>query len=296
MDNVEIMTMERRRVKITALFFMTMCLTASHWLIAQNTEQEIRPDSIEAAQAPDTLRQISVLFIPFKSRMYVSDADKAILSESKMEYSRMVSRFSSSLIQILKRKASKYYKCYDPFDKTNLRDSINYLSTIYDAVGYKARKASGGDFGESITKGQVTVASAEEEKYIESVVSDQKIFEFMNENFNCDFYFFINQFEIKNDLSDYAAVGTNTYVRNIKVHFTVFDRKGKNMAGKIVKGNFPSRTNSVEEIIRIAFPGICDQLVMEIPAVNKKTQRIKFPSFNLKKNKSKSKETDHGTN
>jgi hypothetical protein len=91
----------------------------------------------------------------------------------------------------------------------------------------------------NVSNGQITVKEDPDPKYMRTVINKKNLLDFLSHKYKSDFFIFINELDIKNDLSDYTAVGTNTYQREMKVHYTIFDSRGSMIRGGVAIANFP---------------------------------------------------------
>lgn len=224
------------------------------------------------SQEKDSLQFQKILIIPFNPKMYMSDADKEIIEASNLDFTRLVDNFRYGLAILLKDKLSPYYEAKVLFNKA-ASDSIDDLPLIYSSLTYRAEILKDGSglaqrdeaSNSHMKNGELAVKKDSREKFINIVVKNQELLPLLTSKYGLDYFIFINQFEIKSDLSDYAAVGINNYSRNINVHYTILDVENKEIAKNIAKVNFPSKINNVQEIINRFLPTIADNILFSLP-------------------------------
>lgn len=258
--------------KFIIIFFIFTALIHSKGysqVIIEDGEDEDTEKSINIdPSSSDTTHISRILIVPFEKSMYASDADKEIMNASDINYYELVHKFRAALIMMLKNKISTYYDTKILIEDP-LKDTVDYLGKLYQSIGYKSINQNGikemVQNDKNINKGQISVKENNSEKRTKVVIINKEILDFINSELGSDVFIFINLFEIKNDLSDYAEVGTNNYKRTLKVHFNIINRNGKDMGGDIATNTFSSKLNKINEIIKKTFPSICDQIMMKTP-------------------------------
>jgi hypothetical protein len=253
------------------LLFAALCTTRGFSQIVIEDGIDEDSEQVELSSSfQDSTHITRILLIPFEKSMYTSDADREIMSASKINYVQLVYKFRVALMIMLKNKISTYYETKNLIEDP-VKDSVNYLGKLYQSIGYKSvnyntyRRNKENSPDKNISKGQLSVRESSGEKRTKVVVINKAILDFINSELGSDMFVFISMFEIKNDLSDYAEVGTNNYKRTLKVHFNIINSRGKDMGGDIARVTFSSKINKIDEIIKKTFPDICDQILMKTP-------------------------------
>ena len=87
--------------------------------------------------------------------------------------------------------------------------------------------------------------------YINSVVSDESLIPDLSRRFDSDYLVFLNEFDIQTHAEDCLNLALKIYRRDLKVHYTIFDKMGKQVYGDVAVSNFASNSNDVNEIRRV---------------------------------------------
>ncbi len=79
--------------------------------------------------------------------------------------------------------------------------------------------------------------------------------------------FFLNELDIKTHFEDCLDLALKIYQRELKVHYSIFDRSGKQVYGDVAVVKFPSNSNDVDEIIKSNFPGLSDHIIESVKKI-----------------------------
>ena len=240
-------------------------------------------DSIPTKAKQDTVEFHKVLIIPFNPEMYMSDADKEIIATSKIRFAQLVNRFRAGLTISIRAAVPAVFESKILFADN---DTLHELDKIYAATEYKfeqlplpIKKPSNKSFlkeknkaqkqeenAPKIVNGQLLVKENPQPKYINITIKDKDLLPYLNARYGADLFIFINQFDIKNDLSDYVAIGNNEYQREIRVHYSIFAQDGKQIYAGLESNHFPSKINDAQAIINHYFSSIASSITFHLPA------------------------------
>ncbi len=101
-----------------------------------------------------------------------------------------------------------------------------------------------------------------------TVIQNKELLPYLSERYGSNLYVFVNQFEIRNDLSDYVAVSNGTYKRQLKVHYSVCNNTGKVLYGGMAINELPASENNVDEIIRTYLGPVCETIASHVPQLH----------------------------
>jgi hypothetical protein len=198
-----------------------------------------------------------IMTVPFEPKLYLSEIDKKINAQTKWNFDQIREnfrhQFDKQLQLKLKNSASviSFYTdsakmskdleylygatrlCFDPLNKPS---SLNSLPT----------KISG------IKDGQVAVEMSSEKKFTNVLLTDKDALLYLNKKYQAEYFVFVNQLDIKNDPDSYD-ITTDTYRRNLDVHFTVLDKQGKLITCGIASSTFSSKENNPKKIVATSF-------------------------------------------
>lgn len=102
-------------------------------------------------------------------------------------------------------------------------------------------------------------------EYMNVHVQNNEIFQYLNEKYGTDLFVFINMFEIKTDYENCVDLQSKRYGRELTVHFSIFDKTGKQIYGDKVSVQYDSSTNDITEIIKSNFPLVADYMTWNLP-------------------------------
>jgi hypothetical protein len=102
-------------------------------------------------------------------------------------------------------------------------------------------------------------------KYINVKIMNQQLLPYLAEKYNVDLFLFCNQFNLQTNYEHCLDRTTNTYERDLWVHYSLFDKNGKQLAGGISQSHFPSNSNDMMHIMKTNFPQLSEQIAMKLP-------------------------------
>lgn len=232
-----------------------------------------------------------LLILPFNPKFYISDADREITASCKITFNELKERFRNGLITKL------HYRISDlehTFPLVTYSDTTNELSKIYASTTCRLEeltdppKENKKNLFSNVKKketktvvrnGQLGAKEESALKFMNLVVLNNELFPYLSKKYGTSLFVFINQFEIINDLSDYAAISDGHYNRQIRVHYSVFNSDGL-VYGGLATNIFPASENNVQEIINAYFPPICETIFSHIPPI--RTHVLSVPKEKIK--------------
>ncbi len=275
--------------KSSLIIFLLSC--CGFGLFGQETTETTRQDSFKFE---------NVMIIPFDEGMYFSDCDRELAKSNKMTpYEVMVAfryGMSGSVNTTIFGGTRKTRQLLNDTARTAAYD----LARIYKSIGYKMEKPVGmisnqqqhevesgapkPVFGKLFGKGQNTVNadnsegqdedkigvySSGDRKFLNAKIHDVRMLEYLHKQYKTDLFVFLNQFEIITNYEHCLDRATNNFERTVKVHYSVYDVTGKQIAGDAAIVNFGSNSNSVYKIIDSNFPKVSAEIVQELPGIKK---------------------------
>jgi hypothetical protein len=96
------------------------------------------------------------------------------------------------------------------------------------------------------------------------VVLDPELLASLHTQYGADLFVFLTQVEIKTTTKDCGDIQFRMYERDIKLHYAVFDKDGKQVMGDVTTVHFPSNSNEIHDIIEHNFPTIGEQITYAI--------------------------------
>lgn len=231
-----------------------------------------------------------VLIIPFDPYLYFSDADEEIAARSKVPRPKVRQYFRRRLDALLDPKGYETIHLLGGTTKDTLLD----LNRIYNSLSYSyqdllynpeaAAKRTSTRNGMEINAPEKTWVQKQKEKFLTNAqtntnasiakdeskyfgvkIKDPEFFNFFNNKYGTRYYVFINQFEVKTNYENCLDRARQDYERNFIVHFSIFDSKGKQIAGNRVKIYYNSNSNSILQIVGDNMQKMADAILSELP-------------------------------
>lgn len=229
------------------------------------------------------LSQKSVLVVPFESKMYLSDINKALAENNNLSSDQIIQRFTAAIDQSIyyafqeKCKISSFYGIED----TSVTEDLNYiydnLLLEYELVSVPEDKSKAEQLKAKLKKkednsyqrgqvnnGQIITTRDVRERYMKTVITDQKMLDSMHFKFDNDYFLFVNQLDIKNDYSDMIAVQQGSFDRVAQLHYTLYAKDGSILTTGISKTTFSKLQNDINKIISENFPILAYQIFEDL--------------------------------
>jgi len=222
-------------------------------------------------------RQLSFLIVPYKPMMHLSDADNDLARYSEMNQQEVRNQLRLGLLKNLNTKLVMEYEVKIP-DQDFVESDDRDLELIYNSLAFgedtvfplKANsKKDSMHWKKKIFKAETPTKKTIDKTYINVDFYDQHLLSDLATKYRSDYFIFLNELDIKTNFADCLDLALKIYQRELKVHYSVFDRTGKQVFGDVAVVNFPSNSNDVDEIIASNFPGISDHIISSVKEVTK---------------------------
>ncbi len=225
------------------------------------------------AQEKDSLIAHKVMLIPYDAKYYLSDADRDIAEQSKLEPAKFRADFRHSIDRNVQRAIRGSYECISLLNDT--ADALEEtLHRVLGRTGYRLEKTipitpKPLDEDDAVIKPKpVNTKEHEDSKtasqyipvkdnamYMNAVVSKPvELFTELYDQYQADLFVFITQLEIKTNYSSCMDIANKIYRREVMVHFAIYDKQGRLLAGSYATSFFPSNSNNSNKIIGDCFP------------------------------------------
>ena len=126
---------------------------------------------------------------------------------------------------------------------------------------FKKKKKEEEPIKAGIQRGEVVSQVDNREKYMKTILTNDKLLPNLNQKHQVSNYIFINQLDIKRSADMRYVASEEQYKREIKVHYTIFDNTGKEVSSGAIKSRFASGQNDIDKIIKEQFPLIANRIV-----------------------------------
>lgn len=255
---------------ILALLFTSINLFSQH-------------STMRFSDSPINLNHQSLLLVPFKSQMYLSDINKDLAEYNQLNTDEIIERFTAALDQSIyytfkeRSDVSSFYALEDESSKMDLKYIFSSLRLEYELVdntenqsklkafSKKLKKKEDSKYQRgSINEGHIVTNRDNRERYMKAIVEDKKMLDSMHIKFNNKFFLFVNQLDIKNKISKTSAMEQMKYEREIKLHYTLYHVNGEILSTGISVTNFPATLNDINLIIKNYFPILAGNIYTDL--------------------------------
>lgn len=248
-------------------------------------ESDSDADAIPSTPIEYNNQKKKILIIPFDPYLYFSDADDEIAAGSKMNRIKVRQAFRRRLNALLEPPGYETVHLLGG----KAKDSITDLNRVYNSVSYsyqdvllspnavtqtvenknvkgigKQQKGiSQINIGENSRASQAT----DTKKYFGVRVRNNDFYTFFNNKYFIDYYVFVNQFEVKTNYENCLDRATLNYERGLTIHYSIFDKTGKQISGNRVYVDYNSNTNQIQKILADNMQKVADKIMADLPKV-----------------------------
>lgn len=242
-----------------------------------------------------------VLIIPFEPKMYISSADKEIASRTKLTHQEIRENMRYGISNQMRHAVGKGMKSVSllHIDTGAVGRDLGY---IYNSIGYKYKPLPAEDVarnkqneddlkpvnklkgsfnklikndnpapkettgGTRIKNGQIESTVSYGEKFMNTSIHNPNLLKVLSAKYHADVFLFINELNIEAAApASRAGLSTLSYKRKVKVHYTIFNKDGKELHGGAAIVHMPSTTNDMNKIINNYFPILAQNMSDNIP-------------------------------
>jgi hypothetical protein len=222
----------------------------------------------------------SLVIIPFRDKMYMSDADDPIGRETGLNPGELMTKFRNSLLESLEKEMSKDWnitlinqeaELEEGFGLDFVQNSVAYRyvavpgdvlqanDTTIEKKDLKKQKAAKKEHN-GIQEGQIVTRSNPGEMYMQMYMANDTLLDYLNHNTGSDYYLFLNEFDILHFISDPDKIASGGLKYQLKIHFSCVDKEGKVLVSGAATTLVDARTNNVYEIIHQGIPVLTKKL------------------------------------
>ena len=242
-----------------------------------------------------------VLIIPFEPKMYISSADKEIASRTKLTHQEIRENMRYGISNQMRHAVGKGMKSISllHIDTGAVGRDLGY---IYNSIGYKYKPLPAEDVarnkqneedlkpvnklkgsfnklikhdnlapeetngGTRIKNGQIHSTVSYGEKFMNTSIHNPSLLKVLSAKYEADVFLFINELNIEAAApASRSGLSTLSYKRKVKVHYTIFNKDGKELHGGAAIVYMPSITNDMNKIINNYFPILAQNMSDNIP-------------------------------
>jgi len=225
-----------------------------------------------ARQATDSSTTPRILIIPYQPGMHMPDpADLDISTYSGIQLDEMRKEFREGLLKSLRSKIVTVYDA-ELLQSDHVGDDDDDNSLIYHAEYFQQDTIwpVAHPKKDSLLKMKTFVNPksrkpfAIDKLYMNVGFYDQQLLGDFSRKYNVDLFVVLNQFEIRTNFKDCMDLDLKIYDREVRVHYAVFDRDGKQVHGDLAVSHFLSNSNDINEIMRENYPRITEYILTSL--------------------------------
>lgn len=220
-----------------------------------------------------------LLVVPFDPYLYFSDADDEIAAGSKMNRVKVRQAFRRRLNALLEPPGYETIHLLGG----KAKDSITDLNRVYNSVSYSYQDvlnspnqqatASTNNLGKeqkkaiaiNIGENSRAALATDAKKYFGVKIRNQDFYTYFNNKYLIDYYVFVNQFEVKTNYENCLDRATMNYERGFTIHYSIFDKTGKQIAGNRIYIDYNSNTNQIQKILADNMQRVADKIISDLP-------------------------------
>ena len=240
-----------------------------------------------------------VLIIPFDNKMYMSEVDREIAEENQIDFNQIRAKFRKNLNELLFIALNENYKAfsmlnedkelqedlmrvyysigfkYDVIEKTPEEKELEKKTSGIQSMSFSNKKKQESKTSTGIQKGELISNPNSEIRFMNSVIANPTILEHLSRKYGAELLVFINQMDIKHSADATAyTLADNTSNREIKVHYTIMDIKGKQQSAGAAFSSFPGNDNNINNIINSSYPNLVKKILSSLPNIPKSNTEL----------------------
>lgn len=214
-----------------------------------------------------------IMIIPFEPLLYMSEIDFKINQITKWNFDQIRENFRKQLNMQLKLKFQSIAPVVSFYsDSAKMSKDLLYIynstGLSYDLISNsnEVKKTPASQNG--IKNGQLVVEVNTEKKFMSTRINDSKLLSYLEKKYDSHYFVFINQMDIKNNMESYD-IASDTYQREMAVHYSILDKNGKNISSGLAKAPFSSKVDDPKKIVAQTFPPIATFIALKLSELSK---------------------------
>lgn len=216
--------------------------------------------------------QSNVIIIPYQSAMHLSDADAEIAQNSDMDMGAIRQAFRDGLMKQLRAKLSPMYDVTilnsDFVGNDEDEGALLYRSVFFqqDSIWPLSHPQKDSLLAiKQVSYLQKKKKKPIEVKYMNVGFYDQGLIAEIGRKHDAQWFLFLNELDIRTDAQDCKDPAGNTCDREIRVHYSIFDRSGKQVHGDLAIAHTTTDVADVNQIVKACMPHIADYILASVP-------------------------------
>ncbi|MBL4752151.1 MAG: hypothetical protein JKY52_00930 [Flavobacteriales bacterium] len=136
-------------------------------------------------------------------------------------------------------------------------------------LGNARKKRPSKDVETRIHGGQISSRDIDRSRqYMNVSIPDSSFITHLSAKYDVDLLVFVNQFELKKSFGTGEDVAYGKYGREVIVHYSIFNKNGKQLYGNRAVDRIYEKQDHVNEIIAETFPDVSAEVYKHIPGAN----------------------------
>ena len=225
------------------------------------------------AQSDTAALTASVLVIPYQPGMHLSDSDPDIAMGSQMNLQEMRDALRMGLVRELNKNFAEVYNVIGT-DNDFVIEAGHDMDVLYHSLMFESdsvyplKDPKKFAIKDTAVKKNNSSKIKPEISYINVAIQDQLLLPDFSEKYNADYFIFLNEIDIKTHFDDCMDLALKIYRRDLKIHYSIFDKRGKQLYGDVAIVHFASNSNDVDEIIGHNFPVLAKYILDSMKRVS----------------------------
>lgn len=205
-----------------------------------------------------------IMIIPFEPKLYMSEIDKKINEHTKWNFEQIRENFRHQLDTQLKLKLefiAPVVSFYIDSSKTwkDLMYTYKSTSLTFDLADKPNQAKTEVKKQSAIKNGQLEVEVNNDKKFMTAKVDDKELLTYFNTKYKSEYFVFVNELDIKS-VPDSYNISTDSYLREVSVHYTIIDKSGKTISSGLLSSPFSSKENNPKKIVTTCFAPIASTI------------------------------------
>ncbi len=232
--------------------------------------------------AQGTEKNSSIVLIPFLPEFYLSDAERDIMAQTHRSPDEYRYYFRKTLDLKIQAELEELGVCHSMLQDTTKNGKL-LLEKFYEKAGYSysepvGTKTKNENIFSKISKSleetpdqhtsEKVFTADGEQKFMQAEIKDTALLNTICSNSQSQLIVSINQFEIRTNYKTCIDISNKIYQRDLIIHYSIFNTKGKQLKGNYIAISFPSNSSRDREIGERLFPEIAQALREEVEKLN----------------------------
>ncbi len=250
-------------ISIAKFFFLFIVFATSAISFAQEGTRNAEPTG--------KISSGKICLVPFEPKLYMSEIDQKINQQTKWDWETIRENFRHELDAQLKLKLQSTFSVLSFYaDSAKMAKDLDYAynstSLSYDPVNKPTDAKAANTSKSGISNGQIVVEQSSDKKFMNTKLTNVEVLSYLNKKYASEYFVFINQLDIKNDMNSYD-MSTDTYQREIVVHYSILDITGKTINAGVATSRFSSKENNPKKIVAQCFSPIATYIAAKFTAI-----------------------------